>query len=621
MASSSVARSNTIQTVRDYVTRMCTDVPGMKVLVMDAETTGVVSMVFTQTQVLQHEVFMTDTIERQAGEKMPHLKACYFVRPTAENLRRIQSELREPRFGEYHLFFSNTTRDGMIQQLAEADEHEVVQQVHEYFADYLPVTPDLFHLNVGSIAGLSGSVWEQAVFDRLHQGVCSLLLSLKKRPQIRYQRSSEVAQRVAETVLGTMDADPDLFAFRRPDVPPLLLIVDRRDDPVTPLLSQWTYQAMVHELVGISNNRVDLRGAPGVDKELQQLVLSADQDAFFADNMLLNYGDLAENVKGLLDAFQAKTKSTKNIGSIADMQQFVEAYPQFKKLSGDVSKHVTLLGEINRLVESQQLMEVSQVEQELACTEDHSSAVTEVLALLRKPSIADQNKLRLVLLYALRYEKEPSNRIDTFCDMLGADARQAVSQMLAHCGAAVRSGDLFSNKTWLAATKKSLQRNIKGVQNVYTQHSPYLAQTLDALLKGTLTETQYPHLGSEPPTAGAKRRAPVEVIVFMVGGVTYEESRYVSEMNTANPGVRVLLGGTTIHNSASFLEEVKRLPSAGGAPTPQPMQQPGLDSLTGGLSGLGIAAPSIDSKRIKALTSTMSSSLQSGVSTLASKIQ
>ena len=86
----------------------------------------------------------------------------------------------------------------------------------------------------------------------------------------------------------------------------------------------------------------------------------------------------------------------------------------------------------------------------------------------------------------------------------------------------------------------------------------------------------------------------------MVGGVTYEESRYVSEMNTANPGVRVLLGGTTIHSSASCLEEVKRLPSAGGAPTPQPMQQPGLDSLTGGLSGLGIAAPSIDSKRIKA---------------------
>lgn len=51
------------------------------------------------------------------------------MRPTADNVKRIQAELREPCFGEYHLFFSNMARDGMIQQLAEADEHEVVQQV------------------------------------------------------------------------------------------------------------------------------------------------------------------------------------------------------------------------------------------------------------------------------------------------------------------------------------------------------------------------------------------------------------------------------------------------------------------------------------------------------------
>lgn len=35
-------------------------------------------------------------------------------------------------------------------------------------------------------------------------------------------------------------------------------MVDRRNDPVTPLLTQWTYQAMVHELVGIHNGRVTI---------------------------------------------------------------------------------------------------------------------------------------------------------------------------------------------------------------------------------------------------------------------------------------------------------------------------------------------------------------------------
>ena len=55
MASSSRAKVSlsVIQSVRDYVARMANDVNGMKVLVMDAETTGIVSMVYTQTQILQ----------------------------------------------------------------------------------------------------------------------------------------------------------------------------------------------------------------------------------------------------------------------------------------------------------------------------------------------------------------------------------------------------------------------------------------------------------------------------------------------------------------------------------------------------------------------------------------
>lgn len=35
-----------------------------------------------------------------------------------------------------------------------------------------------------------------------------------------------------------------LFDFRRMEVSPLLLVIDRRDDPVTPLLNQWTYQVL-----------------------------------------------------------------------------------------------------------------------------------------------------------------------------------------------------------------------------------------------------------------------------------------------------------------------------------------------------------------------------------------
>lgn len=43
-------------------------------------------------------------------------------------------------------------------------------------------------------------------------------------------------------------------------------------------------------------------------------------------------------------------------------------------------------------------------------------------------------------------------------------------------------------------------------------------------------------------------------MVFIVGGATYEEALAVHSLNVA--GYRCILGGTTIHNSASFCKEV-----------------------------------------------------------------
>lgn len=70
--------------------------------------------------------------------------------------------------------------------------------------------------------------------------------------------------------------------------------------------------------------------------------------------------------------------------SVSPSQAFVENYPQFKKMSGTVSKHVTVVGELSRLVAERNLLEVSEVEQELACQSDHSSAL-QVLILALDP--------------------------------------------------------------------------------------------------------------------------------------------------------------------------------------------------------------------------------------------
>lgn len=40
---------------------------------------------------------------------------------------------------------------------------------------------------------------------------------------------------------------------------------------------------MVHELLGLHNNRIDLSRVPGVSRELREVVLSAENDEFYAN--------------------------------------------------------------------------------------------------------------------------------------------------------------------------------------------------------------------------------------------------------------------------------------------------------------------------------------------------
>ncbi|XP_056402382.1 vacuolar protein sorting-associated protein 45 [Hyla sarda] len=547
---------NVVLAVKQYVSKMIEDSgPGMKVLLMDKETTSVVSMVYTQSEILQKEVYLFERIDSANRESMKHLKAICFLRPTKENVEYLIKELRRPKYSVYFLYFSNVISKSDVKSLAEADEQEVVSEVQEFYGDYIAVNPHVFSLNI--VGCYQGRNWDPVQLSRTTQGLTALLLSLKKCPMIRYQLSSEMAKRLAEGVKQVITKEYELFDFRRTEVPPLLLILDRSDDAITPLLNQWTYQAMVHELLGINNNRIDLSRVPGISKDLKEVVLSAENDEFYANNMYLNFGEIGTNIKNLMEDFQRKKpKEQQKLESINDMKAFVENYPQFKKMSGHVSKHVTVVGELSRLVSERHLMEVSEVEQELACQNDHSNALQNVKRLLQNQRLSELDATRLVMLYALHYERHSNNALQSLLTDLrnrgvSEKYRRLVSPVVEFGGKRVRGSDLFSPKDAVAITKQFF-KGLKGVENVYTQHQPFLLDTLDQLIKGKLKDNMYPYVG--PSTL---RDRPQDIIVFMVGGATYEEASTVYHLNRTTPGVRIVLGGTTIHNTKSFLEEVQ----------------------------------------------------------------
>lgn len=536
-------------------------------------------MAFAQSDMLQREVFLFERIDSgRSNERMKYLKCIVFVRPTKQNIQLLAQELRSPKYGSYflckyidilkhsnpkymYLFlifsdFSNIIPRTDIKYLAECDESESVREVKELYADYLAVNPNLFSLNIPTC--MSRLNWLPDALARSVQGVVSILLSLKLNPVIRYRAGSAVAHTLAKQIFEQITKESSLFDFRTHEngaAPPLLLILDRRDDPVTPLLHQWTYQAMVHELLNIRNNRVDLSGVQGIPKDYKELVLSGDQDEFYGKNMYANFGEIGSTIKGLMEEFQRKAKDQKKVESIADMKNFIETYPQFKKMSGTVQKHLCIMGELSSLTTKRNLFEVSELEQEIACKAEHSQQLQRIKKIIGDERTSINDVLKLVALYALRYERHANCDTSSLLQMIKARGGQThiIPSLIEYAGTHMRQGELFNLVRITDAVKltRNLIKGLKGVENVFTQHTPLLKETLEDVFKGRELDPSYPAINSELVPF---RRPPQEVVVFIIGGATYEEALAVHQMN--NAGYRVILGGTFIHNSKTFIEEV-----------------------------------------------------------------
>ena len=182
---------------------------------------------------------------------------------------------------------------------------------------------------------------------------------------------------------------------------------------------------------------------------------------------------------------------------------------------------------------------------------------------IHSPDVPPDNKLRIVALYSLRYEKHTSGSLNALLDLLSIDGGlpqhriNLIPKLLTYHHSLqllpVSGGfsDMFESASIFSGARDRL-KGLKGVENVYTQHSPRLEVTLQNLIKGRLKEQQYPFIEG----GGTTRDKPQDIVIFMVGGATYEEAKMIAQVNASSPGVRVVLGGTNLHNSTSFLEEM-----------------------------------------------------------------
>lgn len=585
-----------------------------KVLLVDHHTMPIISMSYTQSQLLQHDVILIEMLENVGKlSVMKHLNCVVYIKPTRESIALVCNELAAPHYSHYQVFFSNTVAKSDLEKLALADEFEIINQVVEVFQDYSIVNDNLYTVTLPTehVAPKHNVIIQEST------SVLSLLLSLKKCPVIKYDNSSIELKRLASEVLYYINSNSNNNLFddlnRNADTPPLLLILDRKSDPITPLLTPWTYQSMIHELIGVARNVATL------EESQEQLTLSETLDVFFQESMYLNYGDLTDKFQKYVDDYKKQTKqsSIENLKTqdLSELKKILTRFPEFKKLSNNILKHLNIISEIDKQISAQNLWAVGELQQTIVCgLENHQVIKSKMMDLISDSTISTSNKVKLLLLYVSKF---PNNSADLnqllakLNDTVTTTPPPTISQVALikgfhkHFQAGKKIGFIGegANAAQHNSNANSANNNIGQIfnknrikiqqlfntnaqhnsssmpknDNIYMQYIPKLNEIL-TLVTTTQPQGQGREAGISTlvPDVVAKQYGNVtsfaaqEVIVYFKGGATYEEARLVHELNALNPQVNYIVGGDSVLNSSQWLDRMCDVVNSVSEPEPQP---------------------------------------------------
>ncbi|MES1922382.1 vacuolar protein sorting-associated protein 45 [Bonamia ostreae] len=260
-------------------------------------------------------------------------------------------------------------------KLAEIDVNETVLSANTFPLNFCPLNSNLFVSNafpenpfdVFNVSLLPPSI----VFEKDVEAIISALSLFEMSPTIRYSAFSEESMLLATEIQSELSKSTAVESSSNSNKDGIVLIIDRRIDPLTPLLFPWSYQAMVHEIFGIVKDKITV-----LDKQkTRQFVFNDREDPFFAKNKDLNFSQIGIKAKNLVLNFSSSARKSQKMDSIDQLEHFIENSPDILEKSDLVVRHVKILSELSRSVKNRKLMDVSALEQEIACGTNVKSEV------------------------------------------------------------------------------------------------------------------------------------------------------------------------------------------------------------------------------------------------------
>lgn len=398
-------------------------------------------------------------------DSIPDVPAIYFCSPTEENLGRISQDFQNGLYDIYHLNFISPVSRQQLENLALASlQSNCVANIHKVYDQYLnfiTLEDDMFILRHQNSESLSYYSINRAntmdrdmekMMDDIVDSLFSVCVTLGNVPIIRCPKNSsaEMVARKLEKKLreNLYDARNNLFhmdatqagnfSFQRP----LLAILDRNVDMATPLHHTWTYQALAHDVLDLSLNRIvieeDEKATGGARRKAKSFDLD-NRDKFWAAHKGSPFPTVAEAIQEELESYRSsedeikKLKTTMGIDgdsevafsmvndTTARLTNAVNTLPQLMEKKRLIDMHTKLATNILNFIKTRRLDSLFELEEKIM-SKSIDKALTEVLQDAEFGNAED--KMRLYIIYFIctnlpdsEYKKLETILQDGGCDL------------------------------------------------------------------------------------------------------------------------------------------------------------------------------------------------------------
>ncbi|XP_020553350.1 protein transport Sec1a-like isoform X2 [Sesamum indicum] len=507
-----------------------------KVLIMDKVTVRVMSHSCKMSDITDQGVSLVEDIFRRR-QPLPQLDAIYFVQPSKENVIMFLSDMsgREPLYRKAYLYFSTPIQKDLVNRIKkDASVLPRIGALREMNLEYFSIDSQGFITEHDkALEELYGDDAENSRrFDRclnvMATRIATVFASLKEFPFVRYKAakldgdSMTSFRELVPTKLAAAVWDQittyksSIHNFPQTETCELL-IVDRSVDQIAPVIHEWTYDAMCHDLLNLEGNKYvhEVPSKSGGQPERKEVLLE-DHDLVWLELRHTHIAEASERLHDKMANFVSKNKAAqlqqRDAGELStrDIQKMVQALPQYNEQMEKLSLHVAIAGKINQIIRDTGLRELGQLEQDLVFGD---AGTKEVINFLRKQEGTNENKLRLMMVYAAvypeKFEGDKALKLMQLAKLSDSDMK-AVKNMKLIEGSDSRksSKGTFSLKFDSAKRKHASRKDRTGGEEetwALFRFYPMIEELVENLSKGELAKDEYYCMNSpSPPSHGTQ---------------------------------------------------------------------------------------------------------------------